>query len=325
MKSFIKKKHYQQSKMKIYTAHISLKILNAVVEKIKEKKELTNLDTERCTELIKKQCMQNKKLTLLLSTAKSFEDIERAKELKKLIKEVRAVIRRQYGLFQTKDIIKAPGLLQDLDKALKKIAKENKAENLFDDQKVQKIHMELLKIHVSTKERLPFYSKFFQDIFAVTGRPKSILDIACGFNPLAIQYMNHTPERYTATELNKKDTAIITSYFTTLQKVDQYKKLKLKTIQCDLEKKEDVNKLRGNFDVCFALKIFDLLENKTSEYIVKKITCKWLIASFSTKTITKAPMRFKRRASFQKMLRRLGFEYTTITFSNEIAYVIKKK
>jgi 16S rRNA (guanine(1405)-N(7))-methyltransferase len=43
--------------------------------------------------------------------------------------------------------------------------------------------------HLSTRERLPILDQFYDEIFAVTGRPARILDLACGLNPLAFPWM----------------------------------------------------------------------------------------------------------------------------------------
>ncbi|MCB9418473.1 MAG: hypothetical protein H6667_01600 [Ardenticatenaceae bacterium] len=48
----------------------------------------------------------------------------------------------------------------------------------------------ILHSHLSTRERQPILADFYTRIFAVTGRPHSILDIACGLNPLALPWMD---------------------------------------------------------------------------------------------------------------------------------------
>jgi 16S rRNA (guanine(1405)-N(7))-methyltransferase len=42
---------------------------------------------------------------------------------------------------------------------------------------------------VSSRERLPILDRFFVDIFAHTGSPRSLLDLACGLNPLSLPWM----------------------------------------------------------------------------------------------------------------------------------------
>jgi 16S rRNA (guanine(1405)-N(7))-methyltransferase len=52
---------------------------------------------------------------------------------------------------------------------------------------------EILARHSSTRERLPLLDRFYPAIFALTGRPASILDLGCGLNPLALPWMDLPP------------------------------------------------------------------------------------------------------------------------------------
>ncbi|GIK56808.1 MAG: hypothetical protein HND44_08290 [Chloroflexi bacterium] len=54
---------------------------------------------------------------------------------------------------------------------------------------IDAICQDCLYAHLSTRERLPIMADFYERIFAITGRPQSILDIACGLNPLALRWM----------------------------------------------------------------------------------------------------------------------------------------
>ncbi|MBP8059820.1 MAG: hypothetical protein KA314_28615 [Chloroflexi bacterium] len=53
---------------------------------------------------------------------------------------------------------------------------------------------EIMAHHLSTRERLPILAEFYQQIFAITGQPQVLLDIACGLNPLALPWMELLPE-----------------------------------------------------------------------------------------------------------------------------------
>ncbi len=48
---------------------------------------------------------------------------------------------------------------------------------------------EIMGGHASTRERLPILDSFYSEIFQHTGPVNSILDIACGLNPLAWPWM----------------------------------------------------------------------------------------------------------------------------------------
>ena len=47
----------------------------------------------------------------------------------------------------------------------------------------------VMRYHASTRERLPILDSFYTTIFAELGEMHSVLDIACGLNPLAIPWM----------------------------------------------------------------------------------------------------------------------------------------
>lgn len=43
--------------------------------------------------------------------------------------------------------------------------------------------------HASTRERLPLLDRFYANVFAVTGAPRRVLDLACGLHPLALPWV----------------------------------------------------------------------------------------------------------------------------------------
>ena len=46
-----------------------------------------------------------------------------------------------------------------------------------------------LSQHASTAERIPIIANFYTQLFEVTGKPNTILDLACGLHPLAFPWM----------------------------------------------------------------------------------------------------------------------------------------
>lgn len=73
---------------------------------------------------------------------------------------------------------------------------------------------ELLRIHDSTRERLALLDTFYPAIWAITGTPQTVLDIACGLNPLAWPWM-HLPDDTTfyAYEIHTPRVALLNHYF----------------------------------------------------------------------------------------------------------------
>ena len=67
--------------------------------------------------------------------------------------------------------------------------------------------------HASTRERLPLLGRFYAEVFAVTGTPRRVLDLACGLHPLAIPWMElpaHAPDAaYWAYDLDGRAVAFL--------------------------------------------------------------------------------------------------------------------
>lgn len=58
-----------------------------------------------------------------------------------------------------------------------------------DDARITQLCLDSLSAHLSTRERLPIMTDFYRQIFAITGQPHAMLDIACALNPLALRWM----------------------------------------------------------------------------------------------------------------------------------------
>jgi 16S rRNA (guanine(1405)-N(7))-methyltransferase len=63
----------------------------------------------------------------------------------------------------------------------------------LDSPELQAICLEALSSHASTAERIPNQSEFYKRLFAATGTPANILDLACALHPLAFPWMGLPP------------------------------------------------------------------------------------------------------------------------------------
>jgi len=265
-----------------------------LIAKIKEKKELNTIEDRFVRAEIIKYFKQNPKAMQAVQDGRT-----RSEEYKQTIKNVRAILRRIYGIFLTK-------AAQERDRYL-------------EEGKYEKI----LETHRSTKERLPHYKEIYQKIFAVTGKPGVILDLGCGMNPLSYPFMK-TDAEYYASELNEADCDFLDKCFKKMG-------IKGKATPLDLVEAAKNPELLAAFpkaDVCFLFKVLDEIERKkgrkTSEALIKAINADWLVISFSARTLSGGPMRKPYRRWLEKMLTRLDFEYKIIKEGNEIFYVVRK-
>jgi 16S rRNA (guanine(1405)-N(7))-methyltransferase len=60
----------------------------------------------------------------------------------------------------------------------------------------------ILREHVSSSERLDFLADVFPALWKITGRPTSVMDLACGLNPFAWPWMDLEGVRYDACDIN---------------------------------------------------------------------------------------------------------------------------
>lgn len=256
--------------------------MDKLIEEIKRKKELNGISDNIVLEQVEKYLSQNKKINL---------ENKRSADYKKTIKEVRAKLRRSYGLFRV----------------------ESKETNSKDIDSV-------LTAHSSTKERSYFYPELYQKIFDITGKPKIILDLGCGVNPLSYSFMNLKKVEYHAYDINEKEITLINEYF-------KREHIQGEASVMDVSKVEEVKKL-PSADLAFLFKITDILDrgkgHKKTEEVLVAVPTKFVVISFPTLTMSGKPMNAPRRKWMEWLCQRLGYPYEVLEFSNEIFYVVKK-
>lgn len=277
-------------------------MIESFVAEIKKKKNLSSLPDDFVKVLVEDFFVKYPKVrTVLASHPKPLK----SKDFKFMLKEVRKRLHEIYGVFilGKKDL-----------KPLKEHLKEVKD---LDEEALQ-LHMKILESHKSSAERVNFYLGVYEKIFSITGKPKSILDLACGLNPLSFPWMGLKKVKYFAYELTDEDCKFIQDYFNIIKPFG----LDGRAFAFDLIR---VSKL-PEVDVCFLFKVLDSLEDLERDYsekILVKIPAKFIVVSFPTMSIGgRNPIR--QRGWFFRMMRNLGFSAETFEIENEIFYVIRK-
>ena len=242
-------------------------------EKILQKKELQSLDNQYIEKFVEEYKEEEKEKYKKLED-KKFN--ERSTEFKDMQKWIRKRLREVYGVFSKKNLTdnQKQKLLDELYKAV-----EEKNVVIEND-----ILIQILRNHLSTYERLPYYPRLYSEIAQQTGMPKSIMDLGCGFNPFAINYLPSISD-YFATDISQKDMDFIQKYF-------DIEKIKGEAIQADLTNENDMNIILDkskNYDWCLCFKLLDSLESTkkgTSEKLILGLQTKTIVVSFPTKTIS---------------------------------------
>ncbi|MFP4321110.1 MAG: hypothetical protein ACLFTK_01510 [Anaerolineales bacterium] len=88
-----------------------------------------------------------------------------------------------------------------------------RAYNTRDDSIIRAALRELMAAHHSTAERLPLLDTFYPRIFAITGYPARILDLACALNPLAYPWMNAPGMEILAYDIHQQRLDFLRAFF----------------------------------------------------------------------------------------------------------------
>ncbi len=207
------------------------------------------------------------------------------REEKLLIKEIRADLRKYVGRFQYS---------KNKDRLV--------SEGSWD---------KLLATHASTKERLPYYSELKELIKRI--QIHSILDLGCGLNPLALADLG---VKYYAIDIRSDEVTLLEKFF-------KEKGIEGQASVGDIRQMTTFPKT----DLCLLLKVVDLLDtdgHKTAEQVLTRIPSKYILVSFSTKTLSGKPMNHPQRGWIERLCTRLGYTFERTTTKNEIFYLIEK-
>lgn len=145
-----------------------------------------------------------RKLNLPMETLSDL--IERAATVSDSPKEIEELVRRKLHN------LVAPYLgdpdYSALEKSLSSLPKNSDAPIL------QEFCRQVLQSHSSTRERLPLLEEFYALLFARTGTPAILLDLACGLNPLSLPWMQLPKgSHYLAYDIHQPRIDFINAFF----------------------------------------------------------------------------------------------------------------
>ena len=261
-----------------------------IILEIKKSKKYKTLSEEIINDKIKEYALKN-------PNYKNYPE-------KIILKEIKTILHKIHGSFQINSSDRERYLLE-----------------LKDNPQSKEIIVDILRTNSSTNERLEIYPQLYNKLFQITGKPKSILDLGCGLNPISASFMNLNETRYYAYDINDKDSLFLNEFF----KIEKMQGIS-KTL--NLQSLENIKNLEGA-DVCFMFKLLDVLEKKGhrySEEIIKVLIekCNFIIVSFATASLGGKRMKFAERGWIERMLERIGLKFEKMKFSNEIFYIISK-
>lgn len=282
-------------------------IIFFIVRVIKKKQELRFLSDDFVRTQLFSFLERNPKLILEFTKGMNI----RSKGYKIMIKEVRALLRRAYGLFRNdSQLVKSRLLVDSLENA-----------SSF---KRKKLIEEILQLHSSTRERFSYYKRLYKDIFAITGKPQTILDLGCGLNPFSIDLMRLRRLHYYAYDLSEIEVSLLERFFFILYRLNSLFRGEAKIVDISTE-----NFYSPSVDVCFLFKMTDVLDegkgHKKTELLMQSLRAKHIVVSFATRTMSGKMMTAPRRRWMEWLCNRRGWSFQILTYPTEIFYVISKE
>lgn len=195
----------------------------------------------------------------------------------------------------------------------------NAAYSSDDKTQIKVVCQKILSAHASTKERLPILDDFYERLFAYTGRPKVILDLACALNPFALPWMSLTPDTlYYAYDLHQPRLDVINHLF-------QLNGMPPLAICQDILVDTPIIKA----DVAFFFKEahrFELRRHGCNREFWQRIQAKHLLVSLPTTSLTGShPKIDQHRRLVTDTIAGLPWQVHEIEFENELVFCIEKE
>ncbi len=176
---------------------------------------------------------------------------------------------------------------------------------------------QIMRLHASTNERLPYLERVYQELFTLFPKPKSILDLACGLNPLAIPWMPiDSTCAYRAGDVVLPMLDFLKQYFA-------FSRPQTEIMLCDLlDFTPD-----EQFDLIMILKTFPLLaqiEKQAPERLLNDLKFNHLLISYPLKSLSNRSKGMERtyRGQFERLIEGKPFKVVEYALPNELFFLI---
>jgi 16S rRNA (guanine(1405)-N(7))-methyltransferase len=179
--------------------------------------------------------------------------------------------------------------------------------------------LEIMQHHASSRERASILPSFYADTLAGLAPIRSILDVACGLNPLAISWMPLVAGgSYYACDIYSDQIAFLNSFFG-LAGVDGH------ATACDLVTAPPTVKV----DVALVLKILPPLEQlgkNNGIRLLRALNARHLLVSFPARSLggRNKQMVEHYEAGFRTMIQDEGWEIERFEYATELAFRVTK-
>ena len=235
-------------------------------------------------------------------------ELDKRKNLKSAIKETKNILHQVGGSY----FVKTPQYQNWLDE-LKYAANSGNLDI------IKKTCGSILKNHKSTNERLPTLDTFYPIVFSNLPEIKTIIDLACGLNPISfIWFINYSEINYHAWDIYLDLTKFLNVAFPLIG---------IKGVaEC-----KDIFSANSfpEVDLAFVFKflpIVEQIEKGSSRKLLEKIRAKFILVTFPIQSLggkNKGMEKFY-ATFFSEIIKNSGWPTKELLIDNELAYLIQK-
>lgn len=179
--------------------------------------------------------------------------------------------------------------------------------------------LDSMQVHTSTRERLPILNDFYQTILQDIQPIPSLLDLACGFNPLAAAWMPLTADcSYNACDIFMDMTQFLQNFFNhfhlngSAQTSNLLSSLPAQSVHTTLLLK--------------TLPCLEQAEKDSARRILTQVNTQYLVVSYPVRSIggREKGMLAHYSQQFESLVADLGWDFKKYLFDSELVYRVHK-
>lgn len=175
----------------------------------------------------------------------------------------------------------------------------------------------IMQTHDTTRERLEIVDHFYSRIFEITDTPQTILDVACGLNPLTLAWLT-IPVTFYAYDIHQQRVDFLNHFFGLTAGSHQA------MVQDIL-----VNPPQESGDVALLLKELHRFERRQrgiSLPLIEALKVKWVVVSLPVRNLSgRHDLKEGHRNMLYNVLVGKTWPVTEIEFDNELVFCIDKR
>jgi 16S rRNA (guanine(1405)-N(7))-methyltransferase len=236
------------------------------------------------------------------------QELAKGRKLKEAVKATRNKLHQVGGAYQEEGIDYARGIAE-----LDHLPPDTQ------DPAMRDFCRRMLAQHASTRERLPILDEFYQHILSPLGPIESVLDLACGLNPLARAWMPLQPDTaYYACDIYADMIEFLNRFFIhTGQKGEAF--------LCDLVQQVPQQPVQLAL-VLKTIPCLEQLDKSIGRRLLAGLQAEYMLVSFPAKSLggRNKGMVENYEAHFRDIIAGFDWQVARYEFPSELAFLVKK-